>query len=125
MLVVHVASRADWEAARARGHYTHPSLEEDGFVHCSRPEQVEAVVNAGDPPPDLDLVALCIDTGALDAEVKWEVGRDERGPGDPEAFPHVYGPVDLDAVVAAPAMETDGGRYVLPPEVYEVASELD
>lgn len=114
MLVVHVASQADWDAAETRGRYTHPSLEADGYIHCARPEQVESVVNAGDPPPGLELVAVLVDTDRLDAEVQWESGRTRTGPDDPEAFPHVYGPIDLDAVVDVVPFETAEGRYVLP-----------
>ncbi len=88
--LVHVCPRLDWLAAQASGSYRAVSLEREGFIHCSRPEQVSGVLQrffAGQS----DLVLLWIDAQRLQAELRWEAA-------DGELFPHLYGELNLDAV---------------------------
>ena len=88
-VILHIARAADWARARESGAYAPGSLAKEGFVHASFPEQVLAVANAlfrGEP----DLVLLVIDPERLDAPLFVEGG-----------YPHIYGPVKVDAVVAA------------------------
>lgn len=87
----HLALESEWDP-RA-GEYTGSTIErglaEEGFVHCSTAEQVQATADrfyAG----RTDVVLLTIDRRRLDAEVRVEGG-----------FPHIYGPVPTAAVVAA------------------------
>ncbi len=91
-LIVHICPRQDWLAARGTGVYRAGSLEKEGFIHCSRPEQVLAVANRfyrGVP----DLVLLWIDPAQVIAEIRWEAA-------DGEVYPHVYGVLNTDAVEA-------------------------
>ncbi len=93
----HVALASDWEAALAGGRYEVStrgrSLAEEGFIHCSFAEQVEGTADRYYRDVD-DVVLLRIDPGRLSCAV---VVEDLVGSG--EALPHVYGPIDLDAVV--------------------------
>jgi uncharacterized protein (DUF952 family) len=96
-LIYHVALAEDWERARAAGEYRVSTLgrtlEEEGFIHCSTADQVALVARrfyAG----RTGLVLLTIDPGRLGAEVRYE-----RAPGSEERFPHVYGPLNADAVI--------------------------
>ena len=71
-------------------------LSEVGFIHCSQAEQVAGVHerfyrHVSDP-----LRLLTIDTDLLTSP--WQL---DDVPGQPLPFPHVYGPLDLDAVVTA------------------------
>jgi uncharacterized protein (DUF952 family) len=110
-LILHATSRAAWIEAAAAGAFTAPSLELEGFIHCSTPEQLERVAVAF-PRLD-DLVLLCVDETRLTADVRYEGSRDD-GP----QFPHVYGPIDLDAIVDVIDFPRDAaGRYALPSEV--------
>ena len=95
-LILHITTAGEWEAARAVGTYTPAGFEREGFVHCSLPTQVTHVADwfYRDVP---DLVLLCIDPNLLASPLRWEPSADEFA-GD---FPHVYGPIDVDAVVAA------------------------
>ena len=86
---MHIARGTDWARAKGAGVYTPESLAKEGFVHASFPEQVLAVANAlfrG----ERNLVLLVIDPERLDAPLLVEGG-----------YPHIYGPVKVDAVVAA------------------------
>ena len=78
-------------AASQIGEYRAASLELEGFIHFSRPEQVLRVANAY-YPGQLDLVLLWIDPQKLAAELRWESS-------DWDIFPHLYGALNLDAVV--------------------------
>lgn len=101
--IFHVARAEDWDAARADGAYRWSTagrtLEEEGFVHCAGADQVDGVLEryyAG----ATGLVLLTIDVDRLSNEVRVE---DLTGAG--ETFPHVYGPIDLDAVVEVRSLE--------------------
>jgi uncharacterized protein (DUF952 family) len=92
LTLLHLIGEADWATAQAAGVYAPPSLRTEGFVHFSRPDQVEATADrfyAG----RADLLLLEVDPTGLD--LRWEEGE----PG--EDFPHVYEPIPLTAVVAA------------------------
>jgi uncharacterized protein (DUF952 family) len=104
-VLFHVATRRDWERASRVGSYAAASLDRDGFVHCATAAQHAAVANARFAGR-ADLVLLLIDASRLDAEVRFE--QAEAG----QAFPHVYGPVNLDAVFeAAPYRPGADGRF--------------
>lgn len=107
--LLHLALRAEWNAAvAAGGPYDRStigvSLAEEGFIHCSFPDQVVATAERYYAGRD-DVVVLVIDTDRLDAEVRVE---DLGGTG--VEFPHVYGPVPVEAVVAVEDVETAARR---------------
>jgi uncharacterized protein (DUF952 family) len=95
-LILHITTASEWTAAQGQGKYVAPSLDTEGFIHCSLPTQVIHVANwfYRDKP---DLVLLCIDPNRLTSVLRWEPSADEFA-GD---FPHVYGPIDVAAVVRA------------------------
>lgn len=116
-VILHLTARSDWQAAQAAGAYTAPSLESEGFIHCSTGTQIASVANrfyAGRH----GLVVLVIDPARLRAELRWEP---PAHPGPVEAaatgelFPHVYGPIDLQAVVRVIDWEPGpDGTFTLP-----------
>jgi uncharacterized protein (DUF952 family) len=100
-VIYHVVSLDAWNA-RPDQPYAPASLPEDGFVHCSPDEETTlTVVNAfyrGAPRP---LHVLVLDEERLDARVEFEAAMPTPPPGV-EAdvlFPHVFGPLNRDAVV--------------------------
>jgi uncharacterized protein (DUF952 family) len=109
-LIYHIATAADWEQARRDGQYTISTrgrtLAEEGFIHASTAAQVAPVANAfyqGVP----DLLLLVIDTERVGPELRYELV-----PGQPEPYPHIYGPLNLDAVVATrPFPPGPGGQF--------------
>jgi uncharacterized protein (DUF952 family) len=98
--IYHIAIRADWEQARADGVYTRSSVDktlaEEGFIHASEASQVTRTANRFYRDVPGELVVLVIDTGLLRAEVRYE-----DVPGAELPFPHIYGPLNVDAVLAA------------------------
>ncbi len=106
--IYHITSRTSWSAAQEAGFYTAPSLEAQGFIHCSKADQVLRVANAIYRGAT-GLVLLEIDLTALRPEVRWEAGTDTvravntggapaRDGKPDESFPHVYGVLNLEAV---------------------------
>ncbi|TQL18240.1 DUF952 domain-containing protein [Streptomyces sp. SLBN-134] len=100
MYILHITERSSWEAAREHGEYRMSTrgrtLAQEGFIHCSTRAQlpsVAAFLYGSYEGPD-ELVVLVIDPGRLDVPVKYEAPE----PGA-EKFPHVYGPIPVDAVV--------------------------
>lgn len=92
--IYHVTTVAGWEAAKAKGYYEHPSLNEEGFIHCSQDHQVAGVLEryfAGQS----GLVKLVIDTGRLTSKFVFD-----WSPSTKDTFPHVYGAINTDAVTA-------------------------
>ena len=95
-VLVHLCSNDEWRSARAAGEHRPDSLNVNGFVHLSTPEQVHLPANrlyAG----RTDLVLLRIDPALLTAPVRWEPGV----PTNPDAmvFPHLYGALPVNAVI--------------------------
>jgi len=102
--IYHIASRAAWEDAQQQGRYTAPSLASEGFIHCSRADQVLRVANAF-YAAQAGLVILEIDTAHLMPELRWEppahpTGNAPTTISDADLFPHLYGPLNPDAVTA-------------------------
>ena len=93
-LILHITTRRTWEEALDAGAFEPASLTEDGFIHFSSPHQLIAVANAGFSGTN-DLVLLCADSSRLVAPLDYE----GVAPGG-ERFPHLYGPLNLEAVVA-------------------------
>ena len=108
-LILHITTAPEWAAAQASGEYRAPSLDTEGFIHCSLPTQVTHVADwfYRDVP---DLVLLCIDPNRLSTELRWEPSADEFA-GD---FPHVYGPIAAGAVVAAVPWSRGADGFALP-----------
>jgi uncharacterized protein (DUF952 family) len=76
----------EWESMQHESVVAAPGPE--GFVHCCDARQI-APVRRSYFPDGSDVVALAIDPTALGSETRYELGSG----GEPERFPHVYGPV--------------------------------
>jgi len=107
-MIVHICRKEEWKSAQQVGVYEAESLHLEGFIHCSRHEQVLKVANAYFQGND-DLVLLCIDQVKLTGELLWE-------DSDGDVFPHLYGSLNLDAVIAVVDFppESDGVFRTLP-----------
>jgi len=116
-MIFHIASRNAWNEARARGDYRAESLDTEGFIHCSTEEQVIPVAENFFKGQS-SLLLLVIEPERLTSELKWEPPADgSPPPGVPEGdlFPHIYGPVNLDAVVKVFDLQANpDGKFVKP-----------
>ena len=94
-MIFHIAPESDWEAAITAGSYAADSLASDGFIHFSNADQVAKVAGARFSGRE-DLLLLCVEPERLRSPLRYEPGE----PDSPELFPHLYGPLELDAVAA-------------------------
>ncbi len=106
MQIYHIALASEWQEARQDGNYTTStlgkSLSEEGFIHASRREQVAGVFANFYRGVRKPLVLLTIETDRLVAPWREDpVGQD--------TFPHIYGPLNASAVVAAQPLNKRGG----------------
>jgi uncharacterized protein (DUF952 family) len=91
--------------------YAPASLAEEGFVHCSPDEATTvAVVNAFYRDAGRPLRVLVLDEDRLTSRVEWEAADPAPPPGvsGDVSFPHVYGPLDRQAVVRVLEVVWDG-----------------
>ena len=96
-MIFHILKRGEWQEAVRRNRYEPASLKTEGFVHCSTREQALSTANRyfrGQP----DLVLLCIEPARLAAELRLEAPSNPHDERARELFPHVYGPINLEAV---------------------------
>lgn len=102
--ILHITTPQAWAKAREEGELTTPSLEEEGFIHCSTAAQVESTADRVFKGSG-DLLALEVEVAKLTSPLKWERATDV---GDD--FPHIYGPLNADAVAGTRVLtETDEG----------------
>ena len=92
----HLATAAEWAAYQAAGEIRPPSLDAEGFVHCSWGQQVPGTV-AEHFAGVTDLLALRLDTDSLGDVALVE--EDSYASG--QTFPHAYGPICAQRVVEA------------------------
>jgi uncharacterized protein (DUF952 family) len=112
--LLHITESATWAAARRDGEFRMSTrgvtLDEQGFIHCGLRHQLRPVAERLYGDTAEDLVVLLIDADRLAAPVQFEPGE----PGG-EEFPHVYGPIPVDAVVEVIPVGRDAdGRLILP-----------
>ncbi len=104
--VFHLGDRTRFEQLVADGSdVIDPSLETEGFVHCSFASQLEGTADRhfADAPT---LAAIAVDPSALGAEL---VVEDSYGSG--QAYPHVYGPIDHRALGDIVDLERDDAGH--------------
>jgi uncharacterized protein (DUF952 family) len=102
-MIVHIVKRVEWELAVARGTYAPGSLPAEGFIHCSTPAQLIDTANRFYRGQS-DLVVLCIEESRLKAALKYEAPVMQHGESAGELFPHLYGELNLDAVMRVVAL---------------------
>lgn len=111
MTIYHVAFRTDWAEAVAAGEYhistRGKTVEEQGYIHASTAAQVAGVANAFYADAE-DLLVLVIDPEKLTAPLRYD-----PVPGADAPFPHIYGPLNVEAVTGTGELRRDAdGRYV-------------
>jgi uncharacterized protein (DUF952 family) len=91
--IYHICQKVIWDEAIAKKSYQPESLIKEGFIHCSKFEQVLRVANDF-YHSQKDLVLLVIEPAKIKSEIRWEPGNDKPD----ELFPHIYGPINIEAV---------------------------
>jgi uncharacterized protein (DUF952 family) len=108
-MLLHLTTRDAWTVALAARVHAPPSLASEGFLHFSDENQV--LESAERHFRGLtDVLLLCVDAGRLTAELRYEFA-----PARGQLFPHLYGPLNLDAVTAVLDLPETLDGFTLPP----------
>ncbi|MGZ3743725.1 MAG: DUF952 domain-containing protein [Pseudobdellovibrionaceae bacterium] len=111
-IILHITKKSEWDLAVKIGYYVAPSLENEGFIHCSLTSQVLDVANFKYKGQS-DLVLLEIDESRVAPKVTYEDLYNLN-----ELYPHIYGPLNVDAVVRViPFHHQKDGSFELPQEL--------
>ena len=122
MVIYHLTTQSEWDDAQKRGYYIAPSLEREGFIHASTREQILSVANAFYQDA-IEPILLVIEVDNLDVPLQWEApvhpNPEQAGAlDDVPLFPHIYGNLNLSAVVTVYELPRgDDGHYVYPVEI--------
>lgn len=99
-LIYHLAEPAHWADALRTGRYRQSTrgrtVSQEGFLHAATAGQVSQVRRRFYADLTTDLLLLTVDPDRVGVPLRWEVGS----PSSDELFPHVYGVLDVAAVVA-------------------------
>lgn len=110
MLIHHIALATDWDEAVGAGAYRVSTLGHDvdevGFIHTSRADQVQATARAFYADVTGSLVVLVMDEETLRA-AGLEVRHEDAGAGD--LFPHIYGEIPVALVAEVRPATFNGG----------------
>ncbi|MGA0035320.1 MAG: DUF952 domain-containing protein [Ilumatobacteraceae bacterium] len=122
-MIWHIALQDDWRDAQPSGSYLVSTrgltLEEVGYIHCSKPEQIEGVAQRF--YADLsELLLLEVDPERVESEIVEE----PPAPGVSELFPHIYGPLPITAVCSVRQWTRGETGWVLPDQGPEKTPEL-
>jgi len=116
-VIYHIALEAEWESALEAGEYRSSTLgralEDEGFLHAAYGNQVRGVAEAFYGEVSEPLVLLTIDERRLTVPLRVEAVDHQEGQAD--GYPHIYGPLDVAAVVmATPLLRHRPGALELP-----------
>jgi len=113
-MILHIVKRSEWMDAVERSSYAPASLRVEGFIHCSTLAQVVGTANRF-YRGQKGLVVLCIEESRLRAELQYEAPTMLQGESTGELFPHVYGELNVDAVVRVVEFPCEAdGSFLLP-----------
>lgn len=108
-LILHIVPANYFNAQPAGQPYLPEAFPADGFIHCTQqPETMLQIANRFYKNVDGDVLVLVIDADRITSEVKWESAVHPQmhphpdgsptQPGDSILFPHIYGPLNREAI---------------------------
>lgn len=108
MIIYHMTPTLSWQAQPKTEPYKADTLATEGFIHCTREAaRLMQVANHFYRQITGDFVVLSIETDYLLSEIRWEVA-------DGHLFPHIYGPIQPEAIVAVTAFPRNPRGQFLP-----------
>ncbi|MEG4009167.1 DUF952 domain-containing protein [Microcoleus sp. Pol11C1] len=112
-VIFHITQSQQWEEAKQLKSYRGETLDSEGFIHCSTLPQVVKSANkffVGKKK----LLLLLIDSEKVESEIKYELAAGEN-------YPHIYGPLNVDAVLKVVEFEPSAdGKFELPEELRDI-----
>ena len=110
--IYHMLPTADWTAflQSGRPEYRASSLASEGFMHCTVGERnlIGVATRYYAPEPTTAWAVLVIDPARVRSELRWESQPDGL------AYPHIYGPLNRDAIIESRPFPRDASGGFLP-----------
>ncbi|HON82697.1 MAG TPA: DUF952 domain-containing protein [Caldisericia bacterium] len=108
-IILHITKYEQWIREKETGKYKGDTLGSQGFIHCSTKEQILRIANSLFKNQK-GLVLIVIDSNKVNSEIRYE-----NLEGGSELFPHIYGPLNIDAVINVLKFESEiDGNFNLP-----------
>jgi len=119
-MIYHIVMESDFRARLEGAVYLPSELPDDGFVHCALEPSVIPVANDYYAGASGQLLLLEIDPRRLASETRYEAAAPTAGGGSSHLasapqFPHVYGPIDKEAITGVGVLGRTAGGYEWPP----------
>ncbi len=119
LMIYHIVSETDLRTQLAGSVYVPASLHPGGFVHCSLEASVIPVANDYYAGVAGNLILLEIDPARLASETRYEEAAPIAGGGTSHLtsspqFPHVYGPIDTEAITRVGILDKTASGYEWP-----------
>ncbi|WP_429841872.1 DUF952 domain-containing protein [Brevibacillus sp. FIR094] len=100
--------KAYWEKWMDKDHYLPRDYEQEGFIHATKGDELlEKVANRVYAQFDEELYVLVVDETKTTSEVKYEAAKDGL------LYPHIYGPLNQDAIVDRKQLNRIDGQWRL------------
>ena len=110
--IFHIADKNEWKESKEKGEYIHASLSLEGFIHCSKKTQLIQVSNTFFKG-NKNLLLLKIEAKKIESRLEYDFVEEMK-----EYFPHIYGPLNLNAVVQEITFSPlENGEFALPSEL--------
>ena len=106
--IFHFISESDFTNYLSDTQLIIPSFKTQGFIHCSLYEQVVQVANAIAPRRN-DLLLLEIEELKVIPKIIYE-----NLEGGEKLFPHIYGPLNENAIISIHPFQWEENTYYLP-----------
>lgn len=118
-MIYHLVTEPDFRAQLAGAVYLPSNLSDDGFVHCALEPSVIPVANDYYAGASDRLLLLEIDPRRLASETRYETAAPKAGGGSSHLtsaprFPHVYGPIEKEAITGVGVLRRTAGGYEWP-----------
>jgi uncharacterized protein (DUF952 family) len=86
--------------------YQAPSLQSEGFIHCSTKAQLKATCERYFSKAPAIFI-ICLDETKITSDIRYELATIG------EEFPHIYGPINKDAIVEIKSYENKFGKFAI------------
>lgn len=119
-VVYHIAIKENFVLSNNMKNYKPSDFDSDGFIHCTgAPDTTLVVLEDYFQEVTKEIILLQIAINKLTSTIKFEKPAPIKGGGTNHVkeglfFPHIYGPLNLDAIVGAAIIERRDGSFVWP-----------
>ena len=118
--IYHLVPESEFRTQIEGNTYIPARFAQDGFIHCTGDvDTVLAVANDYFAGVEESVLVLVIETAKVKAEVRLEPAAPVEGSGSShlehtQLFPHIYGGLNMDAVVEIGVLQRDAKGYRWP-----------